>query len=246
MDESQVRGMSVVGIGEARRLGTIEHAYLDPQQRRIVAFGVRPRDDAAPPTTGALEPSDVPIVDVGPLLAYLPVAAVRAIGADAVTVDAAAALQTEEPTVDGAPLIAVDALEGLPVGTASGGNSDGDPIGRLGAVGFDPATFALTEIEVVHGLIRRRSRLPIALVNRFAADRIEVAAEAAQATGARSRRHSAPAEPPTRAAARTKTRATTAESTGAPPRNRSRKANRLPRSERRRTPPGGSPVGVEG
>lgn len=227
MDESRIRGMSVVGIAEARTLGTVAHVYLDAGLQRVVVFGVHPRDDDAVPILGALEPSDVPAVGLPPLLARLPIEAIRSIGEDAVTVTDASVLQPAGSSENDGGLVAIDALEGLPVVTAAGAD-----VGRVDGVAFDPITFGVTEIEVVHGLIRRRSRLPIALLRRYAGDELVVDDAAAPAAATRPRRRSTSAAPTAPTTGRDRV-AGSGNSDDSPSRGKSRKANRLPRSERR-------------
>lgn len=258
MNEDAVRGLPVYGVGDGRELGRVRHVYLDPGSQRVVALGVLPPEVAPEEAPGALDPTGAAFVAVPRGLTFLPTAAVRSIGADAVMVADAAALEAEAPAGE-AELVALDALDGRGVVAQGGGE-----VGQFAGAEFDPTSFALTGIEVGRGLLRRRSHLPAAMVHDLRSDPIVVAAEADPAAlrpakPARAERREAPAEKrsrPESAPARTRVfgrgRSTVEVAavadpvgTGTEPRKqktkkKSAKAPKAPRGERKAAEAGGA------
>lgn len=223
MDVDKVRGLAVVGLAEARTLGAVEHVYLDPNSRRVVGFGVLPREQESEPLPGALDASGAAFAAPSAIV-FLPVEAVRSFGADALMVAAASALDDSD-AAEGGGLVALDALDGVDVVDARG-----ESIGHVAAASFDPTSFALTGIEVVQGLLRRHSHIPAALITELGTDRI-----VANVEGRNARREQRRADADGRQAADTPEpvdlRAADHDAT---PKNPSRKAPRPPRSERKR------------
>lgn len=230
-----MRGLPVYGIGDGRALGRVRHVYLDPGSGRVVAFGVLPDEVAPEEAPGALDAPGAAFEVAPPALAFVATADVRSVGADAMMVADASVLREEAP--DGAgELVALDALEGRAVVAEGGGE-----VGRFAGAAFDPATYALSGIEVSQGLLRRRSRLPAALVRDLATDPILVAAEADPA-----------APQAAREAARGRAEADDADAgdgadrPGRKRRPKSTKAPLAPRGERRRAAEAGAASGRAG
>lgn len=172
MDEAAVRELPVYGIGDGRVLGRVRHLYLDPRSRRVVAFGVQPDEIEAEEAPGSLDPTGSAFVVAPRGMTFLATADVRTIGSDAVMVADGSVLREEAPAGEG-ELVALDALDGRGVVAEGGGE-----VGRLASVAFDPATYALSSVEVQRGLLRRQSRLPAGLVRDLASDPILVGREA--------------------------------------------------------------------
>jgi len=229
MTGEELRGLAVVGIAEARRLGTIEHVFLDSAARRVVAFGVLPIDAETPPATGALDPAGAAFPSTPPPLRFLPTAAVRSLGADAAMVAGAADL------VDALP--AGTAEDSIPLGTFGGRDvvdAAGEAAGQVASVAFDPSTYAFSGIEVAHGLIRRRSHIPADLVGDLDADPLVIRTGSSRLERGNRTRIETPGVAPSRRTRGAATEGSVSQDVR-PRRQKSTKAPRPPRGARRRS-----------
>jgi uncharacterized protein YrrD len=125
---SELRGKPVVSIAEARRVGIVDDALVDPSFRRLTALRIRSEGHGP----GVL-------VEIGN---------VRGIGPDAVTITAREALMLPERASQAAgdpPLR--EAINSRLV------TERGEAIGRLREIDFDPVTRLVRTLVYVSGMI---------------------------------------------------------------------------------------------
>ena len=167
MSTTLAKGTAVVSLADGTKLGTIDHVYLDPQRKEIVAFSFH--------RGGLLGGKQAGVVDVGH---------VHAFGPDAVTIDDAAAVRSE---------LAIDArcdglidLEDLLKRTVI--TEGGTVVGHVAAVRFGQDSSKLTAIEVAGGLFRGTRSIAAEQIARIGAELLVVAdAVVTGATGEASR-----------------------------------------------------------
>ena len=76
MKASRLRGMSVVSIAEAEKVGTVHDLYVNPNARRLTALSIRTPDGT---------------------LKSVPVDAINKVGRDVITIKDVKSLREEEP-----------------------------------------------------------------------------------------------------------------------------------------------------
>ncbi|HET7079593.1 MAG TPA: PRC-barrel domain-containing protein [Chloroflexia bacterium] len=125
MKFSELKGRAVVRLEEAQRIGEVEDLMVEPVSRHIVSLKVR---------TGLFSAAEL-----------VPAAAVKNVGADAVTI--ASTAEPAPPSASGAPpLIALSTILGNKVVTDAG-----TLVGELQDVLLDWANLAITGYEVREG-----------------------------------------------------------------------------------------------
>ena len=162
-----VKGTAVVSLADGAKLGAIDHVYLDPHRKEIVAFSFH--------QGGLLGGKQAGVVDVGH---------VHAFGPDAVTIDGAAAVRNE---------LAIDArcdglidLEDLLKRTVI--TEGGTVVGQVAAVQFGQDSYKLTAVEVTGGLFQGTRSIAADHIAQIGAELVVVAdAVVTGATGEASR-----------------------------------------------------------
>lgn len=160
MNSKDLRGLPVYTLVDGALLGTIEDLMLDLAAKRIAGVSIRRG-------IGSFGSDERPIIAVS---------AIHAIGPDGLTVADITAAYADWHVASYGVLIPLGELAGRTV-VAQGGTRAGWG-GAVASVGFDERTFALTEIEVSHGVLGGRSRIPLAHVVRFGPDVVVVRDEA--------------------------------------------------------------------
>ncbi|MCX7622157.1 MAG: PRC-barrel domain-containing protein [Thermomicrobium sp.] len=159
MELRAVRGRPVIAVDTGERLGAVQDALVDPQQRRVVALRIR---------RGGRFRGD---------LADVPFEALHHLGPDAVTIPQHGALRPAGEAEQGH--LRIDDLARLRVVTELG-----EARGRLDDVEFEPSSGLLTALVVVPpgigGVLGRRQSVPIALVRAIGRDAVVLVASPAQ------------------------------------------------------------------
>jgi len=163
MNSKDVKGIAVISIADGRKLGTVDHAYLDPAAKRVAGF-------AANCGGGLFEAPDRGLL--------IDTAQVHSLGPDALTLaDATAATgkAIEEAYGD---LLFLSDLDGRQVVTEGGTD-----VGQVVSADFDERTFALTALETSPGHFQANQRLPIEQVITLGQDVIVVSDAVRQSGG---------------------------------------------------------------
>jgi len=143
MKATDLRGRSVVAIENAERLGKVEEVLIDTERQTIAAIELASR-------AGEME--------------TIPVQMIRAIGSDAITVETGGGARAEltPQRRRRGPDEAVQSLGDLLGSRVL--TYDGNHIGDLSDVDFDPSSFRITGYEITAGpladLFGRRKRVP--------------------------------------------------------------------------------------
>ena len=166
MESKRIKGMQVMTLA-GTRVGVVGQLFFDPATKRVAAFVLRvspEHPDAA-----------APIVDV---------AAVHALGTDALTLSADPALRGASTSVDLNALVSTDELTKRQVMTESG-----ILLGQVAGIEVDPQTLQLSRIEVSAGFFKSNIEIEAAQVTSLGSAAIMVAdAIAATDAAAASRR----------------------------------------------------------
>ncbi|MDQ3043849.1 MAG: PRC-barrel domain-containing protein [Chloroflexota bacterium] len=135
MNNKQIDGIAVISIADGRKLGTVDHIYFDPLDKRVVGFAV---------TSGggllSAESGSGGIIDA---------ADVHSLGPDALTVNDASALRGDDVSDRYASLIDISNL--IKEKVVSEG---GILVGQVVSVEFDPTSYELQEVEVSPGYFK--------------------------------------------------------------------------------------------
>lgn len=161
MNSKQIRGLPVINIADGTRVGTVDLVYLDLAARQVVGFSIT---DGVGPFGGAR--------DNAPTVAA---SSVHSLGPDALTLDDVTAAHAA--WVEGAfgPIETLHDLVGRKVITEGGTD-----LGHVAAMTFDDETFAISEMEVSHGLLKASTHIPFDQLMRIGQD-VVVVADAATA-----------------------------------------------------------------
>ena len=152
MDTKRIKGLQVITLAGVK-VGAVDQIFFDPATKRVAGFVLKvdpERPDAA-----------ASIVDV---------AAVHALGADALTLSADAALRGTSTGADLNALVSTDELTKRQVVTDSG-----VLLGQVAGVEFDPQTLQLARIEVSAGFFKSNTSIAADQVTSLGADAIIVA-----------------------------------------------------------------------
>lgn len=141
MNSKDVKGITVISIANGTKLGTVEHAYLDPKTKRVVGFAAHRGGGllSAEPDIGLVIGSDE----------------IHSLGPDALTLDDAAA--TSGTALDeNLGLILLSDLNKLQVYSEGG-----TLVGQVASADFDEQSFDLTGIEASPGFFQANTTVPI-------------------------------------------------------------------------------------
>ena len=149
-----MKGTAVVSLADGKKLGTIDHVYLDPARKEIVGFSFHQGNGLfGGKTTGMVDVSDV-----------------HSFGPDAVTVDDVTAVRSElalEAHRD--ELIDLEDLLKRKVLTEGG-----TFVGQVASVRFGQDSYRLTAIEVSPGFFQENRLIPGEEVEQIGAELIVV------------------------------------------------------------------------
>ena len=162
MNSKDVNGLAVISIADGAKLGTVEHAYLDPAAKRLAGFAARRGGGLLGPA-----PDRGLVIDVDE---------VHSLGPDALTLDRADAARGADAAADYGELLPLADLGKLKVVT-----DGGTYIGQVVSAGFDERTFELTEIEASPGFFQANRRIPIDQVVTIGVDVVVVTSAVGQA-----------------------------------------------------------------
>lgn len=160
MSTRLVKGTSVVSLADGTELGSVEHVYLDPARKLIVAFSFQTGGGLF----GSKSRSLVDVTDV------------HAIGPDAITITDASAVRSEMAIGDRCHgLIELDDLLKRKVMTERG-----EHLGQLTAIHFEQGSYRVSMIEVSHGRIHHETEtIPAGQISQIGEDLILVSGPAA-------------------------------------------------------------------
>jgi sporulation protein YlmC with PRC-barrel domain len=125
MKAGDLKNMTVVSLNDGTRLGRIEDVLFDTTSLNLAALAVNTPNGRT----------------------ILPMNAVRSVGADAITVESGAATQAPAPpTTAGTVYRSLKDLSGIKLV-----NAEGSYLGDIKEIEIDPATRALTGLDVQRG-----------------------------------------------------------------------------------------------
>lgn len=153
MNSQHVNGISVVGLQEGERLGSVARILLDTEGRHVAAFGVD--------SGGGLHSTGTPRIQ------WLAAEAVSAIGPDALTVPDRTSLREFAP-LDG--ILDLGTLLKRKVVTEGG-----TYVGQVASAELDDRGAAVTHVEVSPGFFKSNRMVPIGQVVNIGPELIIVA-----------------------------------------------------------------------
>ena len=156
MGTKLVKGAPVVSLADGRKLGVIDHVYLDPRRKEIVAFSFH--------RSGLFAPKACHLLDV---------ADVHGIGPDAVTLDDPSAVRSEVAV--GAKRDDLVDLEDLLKRKVI--TEGGTLLGQVAAIGFGQDTYRLLEVEVSPGFFEEPVLIPAEAIVRIGSELVVVSDE---------------------------------------------------------------------
>ena len=154
MHNKAIKGISVISIADAERLGQVTRAYLDPKTMAVVGVVVDKGN-------GLMAPTSPMRIDA---------ANVRSLGTDALMVDDLSVLGGDETVARYDDLVDLDSVLHHRVVTEGG-----TLVGQVASVSFDEQTFELTEVEASPGFFKSNKVIPIAQVVTIGTELIVVA-----------------------------------------------------------------------
>jgi uncharacterized protein YrrD len=163
MSTKLTKGTDVISLADGAELGTIEHIFLDPERKRVVAFSFK--------SGGKLFG--------GKAINLVDVTDVHAIGPDAVTITDASVVHCEMAVGDRCNgLLELDDLLKRKVMTDAG-----EEVGHIAAIHFDQGSFTLTGIDVISGHFHQhRESIDAARIARIGDDLVLISADDASQT----------------------------------------------------------------
>lgn len=141
MNSKEIKGLRAISLLDGKRLGKVEHVYLDRGAKRVVGFGVVEHGGLF-----SLSGESTLVVDADE---------VHALGPDAMTLDTAAPIHGRQTTDRFGELLPVDQLAHRPVVT-----ENGTSVGGVDSIDFDERSFEVTGLDVSPGLFKTNTRVP--------------------------------------------------------------------------------------
>jgi len=135
MNSKHVKGLQVISIADGKRLGKIEHVYLDSAARRVVGFGIVEHGGLF-----SAKPEETMLVDTNE---------VHSLGPDAMTLETSTPAQGEHTTSHYGDLLPLDRLASRRVVTEGG-----TAVGGVASIDFDERSYEVTAVEVSAGFFK--------------------------------------------------------------------------------------------
>ncbi len=142
MNSKQVKGLSVISIADGKKLGSVNHIFIDPVQKQVVGFSVG--------GSHSLLSSDP---DQG-MVVYAK--DVHSLGPDALTLTDTSAARGDATNSTYGGLLDAEQLTKRKVLTEGG-----TMVGGVASLEFDPSTYRLTGIEVSPGFFKSNRIIPV-------------------------------------------------------------------------------------
>ena len=156
MNNKQVDGIAVISIADGRKLGTVDHIYFDPLEKKVVGFAVSSGGGLLSPEMGSGG-----IIDA---------ADVHSLGQDAMTVKDGSALRGDDVSERYSSLVDIGDLIKEKVVTEGG-----ELVGQVVSIEFDQTSYRLQEVEVSPGYFKSNKRVPADQVTSIGQDVVIVA-----------------------------------------------------------------------
>ncbi len=155
MNSKQVKGLAVVSIADGKKLGSVNHIFVDPVQKQVVGFAVSSGHGLL-----SSEPDQGMVVDASD---------VHSLGPDALTLTDASAARGEAMNSAYAGLLDTDQLTKRKVLTEGG-----TMVGGVASLEFDPTSYRLTGIEVSPGFFQTNRMISVDQVTNIGEELIVV------------------------------------------------------------------------
>lgn len=171
MDARKIKGLAVVSVTEAEKIGTVDRIFLDPTSRQVLGFAVDTSGrspgmkqaintllgatDAFPVTTGFVAPEHV-----------------RSLGPDALMVNDATNVAAGRTVPGGETAVTTGDLHKRKVVT-----ENGTYVGQIDSVIVDPTRMRATHFAVSPGFFKSATEVPVRYVSSIGPDLIVVADE---------------------------------------------------------------------
>ena len=156
MNSKQVKGLSVISIADGKKLGSVNHIFIDTAQKQVVGFSVAAAHGLL--SSNADEGMVVDAKDV------------HSLGPDALTLTDAAAARGDATNSSYGGLMDAEQLTKRKVLTEGG-----TMVGDVASVEFDPMTYRLTGIEVSPGFFKSNRMIPVEQVTNIGEELVVVA-----------------------------------------------------------------------
>ncbi len=164
MNSKQVKGLAVISIADGKKLGSVNHIFIDPVQRQVVGFSV-----SAGHGMLSSAPDEGMVVDA---------ADVHSLGPDALTLTDASAARGDAMNSTYAGLLDADQLTKRKVLTEGG-----TMVGQIASLEFDPVTYRMTALETSPGFFKNNRMIPVEQVTNIG-EELVVVVDAVCAPGA--------------------------------------------------------------
>ena len=156
MNSKQVKGLAVISISDGKKLGSVNHLFIDAAQKQVVGFSVSGSHGLL-----SADPDQGMIVDAKD---------VHSLGPDALTLTDTSAARGEATNTAYGGLIDADQLTKRKVMTEGG-----TLVGQVASLEFDPSSYRLTGIEASPGFFKSNRMIPIEQVTNIGEELVMVA-----------------------------------------------------------------------
>lgn len=155
MNSKQVKGLAVISISDGKKLGSVNHLFIDPAQKQVVGFSVSGSHGLL-----SADPDQGMIVDAKD---------VHSLGPDALTLTDASAARGEATNTAYGGLLDADQLTKRKVMTEGG-----TLVGQVASLEFEPSSYRLTGIETSPGFFKSNRMIPIEQVTNIGEELVMV------------------------------------------------------------------------
>ena len=169
MDAKQVKGLAVVSVNEAQKIGTVDRIFIDPDSRRILGFAVH----TSAGSSGMKQALDTILGEgqADPVTTgFVTAEHVRSLGPDAVMINDVTHMAKGQSEPAEATAVTTDELHKRKVVT-----ENGTYVGQIDSVVLDPATMRATHFSVSPGFFKSATDVPARYVTSVGPDLIVVA-----------------------------------------------------------------------
>ncbi|MDP9474041.1 MAG: PRC-barrel domain-containing protein [Chloroflexota bacterium] len=155
MNSKHVKGLSVISIADGRRLGSVNHIFVDPVQKQVVGFSV-----SAGHGLLSSDPDQGLVVDAKD---------VHSLGPDALTLTDTSAARGDATNTTYGGLLDAEQLTKRKVLTEGG-----TMVGQIASLEFDPVTYRITGIEASPGFFKSNRMIPVEQVTNIGEELVVV------------------------------------------------------------------------